>query len=447
MNVRLSMRLAAAVALSGWLTVIPASASAAEKQRPEPPRTLEDLLLQAEQMANQQPANQPAPAKEGDEQQPANEPAPANSDAVQQPVNPQLIVNDMQRLIAARDQIVNRAQLFQTLRELRQLEPQFLQLVVQVQNAQRNFNAAQNQLNVINKMAANAPPGAPGPDPAAVAAAQNSFNNADQRLRDAVNNRNVFFANQLLPRLQRVQPELPRFFENYVGMRKLIPLDRKHPASGPLLNELRNSILKRVDFVEGHILAGILYAYAGDANAQAEFKKASDINEPCGLACSLLGYDCCYGLVMAGTPDDIPKEYITFLKKLDPKRQTTAACWLIGARAFSKGQHNEATTFLQKALTKADEAAAPQLRGELSWLYLFAENKRDIQKAKSVLKDLDAESAWQVKRAHAGLAAEQGAFERATALMEGCRASAPPAFDAELADQHNNYKSGKSWLR
>jgi hypothetical protein len=431
MNVRLYMRLAAAMALSGWLTVI-ATASAAEKKGREPPRTLEDLLLQAEQMANQQPANAPVPA--------APNPVP-------QPVDPQHIVNEMQRLIAARDQIVARAQLFQTLRELRELEPQFLQLVVQVHNAQRNFNAAQNQLNVINKMAANAPPGAPGPDPAAVAAAQNSFNNANQQLRNAVQNRDIFFVNKLRPRFQRVQAEFPRFLQNYVLMRKLIPLDRKHPASGPLLNELQNSIPHRNDFVEGHILAGILYAYDGNANAQAEFKKASDINEPCGLACSLLGYDCCYGLVIAGAPDDIPKEYITFLKKLDPKRQTTAVCWLVGARAFAKGQHNEATTFLQKALTKAEGAASPQLRGELSWLYLFAENTRDIEKAQKVLKGLDATSAWQVKRAHAGIAAEQGSFDKAIELMEGCRASAPPAFDAELADQQNAYKSGKAWLR
>lgn len=437
-------RLAAVISLSGWLVLAPAASAQNNAKAPD---TLEDLLLQAEQMANQQPARRPPPTKEGDQQQPGNEAAPPPPNAVQPPVDPQFLVNEMQKLIAVRDQIVSQAQLFHTLRELRQREPQVLQLVRQVQNAQRIFKTAQNNLNVINTMAANAPPGAPGPDPAAVAAAANTFQNASQQLQGALNNRDAFFANELRPRLQRVQPALPRFFQNYVLMRKLLPLDRKHPANRPLLNALQNSIRQRIDFVEGHILAGILYAYDGDANAQTEFKNASDINEPCGFAFSLLGYDCGYGLVIAGTPNIIPKEYIASLKKLDGKRQTTAACWLVGARAFSNGQYNDAKTFLHRAFAKANGAASPQLRGEVAWLYLFAEKQRDSEKAKELLAGLDAEPAWQVKRANAGLAAERGSFPQAVALMEGCRASAPPRFDAELAAQQNAYQSGELWLR
>lgn len=428
------------MALSSWLTVILATAPAAEKKGREPPRTLEDLLLQAEQMANQQPDKKNVPA-------PANQPVPANPNAAPQPVDPQQIVNDMQRLIAARDQIVARSQLFQTLRELRREEPKLSPLVEAVKMATQNAKKAENQLNIVAGITRGAGPGGPGPGAGNVAAAQANLGNAMAIRNNAITAADRFYNNELLPRYQRIGPELPRFFENYGQMRKLIPLDRQYPARDRLLAELDRETQLNREFVEGHILTGILHAYAGKANeAEAAFKNASDMNEQCGLAFTPLGYDCSYGLLLVGKPN-LVDGYVKILKAFDADRETSAACWLIGAHAFSKGQYNEASKFLYKAFTKAGETASPQLRGEVAWLYLFAENKVNIERAQELLRDLGAESAWQVKRANAGLAAERGNFPEALALMEGCLASAPPHFDAELADQQDAYKAGRVWLR
>lgn len=427
----MQVRLAAAIALTGWLTVSFATSACAHPP-PSTPRTLEDLLLEAEKMVDRQSASQPVST---------------DSNAVRPPVDPQRIAGEMRRLIEERNQIVDRSALFQTLRELRRNEPRFSALVAAVKVATQNAKNAQNQLNIVAGMARGAGPGGPGPGAANVAAAEANLGNAMAIRTNAISAANQFYNTELMPRYQRIGPALPRFFENYCQMRKLIPLDRQHPARDQLLAELDRGIQLNREFVEGHVLTGILCAYAGKANeAEAAFKNASDMNEQCGLAFTPLGYDCSYGLLLVGKPN-LVDGYVKTLKAFDADRETSAACWLIGAHAFSKGQYNEASKFLYKAFTKADEAASPQLRGEVAWLFLFAENKRDIEKAQKLLKGLDAESAWQVKRGNAGLAAEQGAFAQALALMEGCRASAPPHFDAELSAQQNDYKAGKVWLR
>jgi hypothetical protein len=451
MNTRLNMRLTVTMALSLWLNVILATAFAAEKNGREPPRTLEDLLLQAEQMANQLPDGKNIPAKEGDDQQLANQAVPAPLNAEQQPANPQQFplavnaINEMQRLIDERNRVVNRSQLFATLRELCSKQPEFDRLCDAVDEATQCAKVAGNQLAVVRRMAMG---GGPGPNQQRVAAAQATWNAAADNLRNAKTTAHNFFQAELRPRINRVVPELPVFFANYAQMRKMIPLDRQDPAQGQLLKTLQHNMPQSTDFVEGHILTGILHAYGGDANgAQEAFAQASTINKSTGLAFTTLGYDCCYGLLLIGTPNEISDEYIRRLKEVNDARRTSAVNWLLGAYYFSKYEYNEASKFLYRAFTQAEETASPQLRGEVAWLYLFAKNKRDIKKAEELLKGLDAEPAWQVKRANAGLAAEQGNFSQAVTLMAGCLASAPPHFDAELAQQQNTYKAEQLWQR
>ncbi len=428
----MQVRLAATIASSCWLAIVFTTASLAQT-RPQPTRTLEDLLLEAEKMVDQQPPHKALPE---------------NPDARREPANPQHVIDEMRRLVEERNRIVDRSALFATLRQLRGEERRFFQLAQAVNVATRNAKQAANQLNIVAGMARGAGNGGPGPVAAQLAAAQAALNNASAVLNNATAEAQNFYNAELQPRYQRVGPALPRFFENYSQMRKLIPLDRQNPAQSHLLAELQRDMQHSDDFVEGHILTGILHAYSGDNTAaQAAFIRASDINESAGLAFTPLGYDCCYGLLLAGKPEDIPLGYVSVLKKLDPKRQTSAVCWLVGAHAFARSQYNEASKFLYKAFTKADKAASPQLRGEVAWVYLFAENKQDIEKALELLEGLDAASAWQVKRAKAGVAAGQGAFPQAIALMEGCRASAPPHFDEELNAQQKSYSSGQIWLR
>jgi hypothetical protein len=451
MNTRLNMRLTVTMALSLWLNVILATAFAAEKNGREPPRTLEDLLLQAEQMANQLPDGKNIPAKEGDDQQLANQAVPAPPNAEQQPANPQQLplavnaINEMQRLIDERNRIVNRSTLFATLRELCGKEPERRQLVAAVHQATQGAKAAGNQLAVVRRMAMG---GGPGPNQQHVNNAQAAWNAAEANLRNATTKAENFFQIELQPRINRVAPELPVFFANYAQMRKVIPLDRQDPARGQLLDKLQRNMQQSPDFVEGHILIGILHAYGGDdKGAQEAFAQASTINESTRLAFTTLGYDCSYGLLLIGKPDGIAPEYIRALKEFDGVRRTSAVNWLLGAYFFSKYQYNEAAKFLYPAFTDAKGAASPQLRGEVAWLYLFAKKQRDIKKAEELLKGLDAEPAWQVKRANAGLEAARGDFVKAIKLMAECLPSAPPFFEKELNDQQKAYTSGQEWQR
>ena len=307
-----------------------------------------------------------------------------------------------------------------------------------VTGALRGYQAAQNRLQIAQGLAR-------GTGPEAVAAAQDNFNAAAQALANTKSDAAAFYESELRRRYERVSGALPSFFENYGRMRKLLTHSRVDPNRDALVHELEQGVHRCDEFVEGHVLNGINYVYAGDSvRAEAAFTKASAINGTHGMVFTVLGIDCCYGLLLLDRADTVD-DYIKQLKRLDRQHQTPARCWLIAAHAYAKGKHNDAVSFFAKAVARSKGNASPELRAEASMPYLFAENKIDLKKAVELLDGLEDQGAWQVLRANAGCAAEREEWAQATALIGACSIAAPPRLEKELSAQRAAYEASTPW--
>lgn len=383
-------------------------------------RSLADLLLEAEE---------PTPEKD-------------RGAAAATQTDPTAARQAMRLLIDERRRIVGNSDMFDTLRGIIREEPKQRQFVQQVRMAVRAQQEAKNALEIVSGMARG---GGPGPGTEAVAAAQGRLNEASQKVaavqRDAMNH----YAAEIAPRYQRLSKALPDFFDNYGRMRSLLTHSGRDPARDALLLELEDGRARCEEFTEGHVLTGIMQCYAGkDTEAEAAFSRASEINIRHGLVFTPLGYDCCYGLILLGKADTL-EDYIGLLRKLPPKQQTSVCCWLIGAHSLAKRKYSDAASFLVKAVSKAKGHASPQLRGEAAIVYLLVENKLNVDKAKDLLDGLEDHDAWQVQRAYASLAAEEGEWPKAVALIDACLGAAPPRLRSELTNQQAAYQASEPW--
>ncbi len=125
------------------------------------------------------------------------------------------------------------------------------------------------------------------------------------------------------------------------------------PNRPGVLQVLDRAVGDREDFYEGRVLAA--FAQASDGNpdeAREHLDRACIGVEKFRLFGTAFAHDCCHADTLLGTPDLVDR-YVTDLRKLDPVRQTSMRCWLVGWHAMLCCRDHEADTFLRKALAKA----------------------------------------------------------------------------------------------
>jgi len=354
-------------------------------------------------------------------------------------LDPLDIQRTLSELIAERDNIVRRHDLFRRLKAAQQLEAPLKGLRARVNAASVALGRANHQLQAAQErmkgVAAN---------PAAVDAADAVRARAEAALVDATQGLQAQLQ-QLEPIYADVREDLPAFLTNYQRMRALLLPDRRNPHLGAFTSVLESGNARTSDFVEGHVLSAIALTYAGEADrAERSLEKASAFVLEHNLVLTALGEDCCYGWLLIGKPQST-KPYIDHLKKLDVPRQTPARCWLIAAWSAASGKHADAISFFGKAVAKSKGNAPPQLLAEAAMALTYLEGKTNAEKAGRYLEEAGDNGSWQLLRARAGLAAENEKWSEAIELLEECILAAPPRLEAELRVQQASYREEEPW--
>lgn len=87
---------------------------------------------------------------------------------------------------------------------------------------------------------------------------------------------------------------------------------------------------------------------------------------------------------------------------------------------------------------------------EAASFYLTCENEkvRNPGKARDLIAKVPAEATcWQILRARAALAAEDGKWDQAVDLIKSCGNHCPPTIEGEVAAQQKSYEAKEPWLR
>lgn len=263
---------------------------------------------------------------------------------------------------------------------------------------------------------------------------------------------------------------------SYVKLRAVVPTNRCDPNLPAVTNALEAAIGGRQDFGEGRILAAACHLYGGDfQQADQRLQEASKFLGEHALNVSPPGQDCCFCWLALQKPQAV-KGYVETLenpKKFPPRIMTAYQALLVGNHGWQTAEFNNAKTFYQLVVSKADVFTNPPgpavtpLIADAALFFLAAGNEvvRDPARAEKLLDTIvpgqHAANSWQVRRARAALKAtkaEQAVaagdseaadvlWQEAVAELTASRSESIPTLDAEIDEQLNAYRERKVWYR
>lgn len=431
---------------------------------------LAELLEQADWPAGRPPASDATvsdPSAEAVPDELAANPPPAQAGRPrmqqtapqQQPVLPQ---KRFRELLQERHRIVDRCELFDTLKEVLQKEPLLWQNLMNLQASgvtvvtQRQAVASlQRQLSVARL------PEISAALSRQLNAAQGLLRQAERNERDATEKFNAA-KREVQPLYDRLGPNLEPWIRCYRELREYFPRNRLHAARGQVLPILEADIQARPDFHEGRVLAALGAAYQGDAKAAEDhLARTGDELDRHGLSFTIIGEDFCTGCIDAGMPGDVGDKVARFITKkitgLGLTQQTPNRCWLVGSCFVRQGKVADAKTFFSRGLAKLKKAKQPDfenpLVGDAALLHLvyrsqsLGEPDAAIKKARDFLAPVSAVSeCFEIIRARAALAAADGDWKSALHLMAECGQRCPPALDDDIKSQRSAYAEKRVWI-
>jgi tetratricopeptide (TPR) repeat protein len=224
-----------------------------------------------------------------------------------------------------------------------------------------------------------------------------------------------------------------------------------------MLGIMEQACGRRNDFFEGRVLAALGQAYEGNVDAaKAHLKNACEGFAACELFKSGLAHDCCHAFLLLNAPEEV-EAWTDWVRRLDARRQSSVKCWLVGQAAMLRGKANEADQYFGKAISKSKMLAKdkplpapPTLVGDAACFYLTCENEKllKVDKARELLGKVPANDAsWQVLRARAALAAQDGEWQKAVDVLDECAKHVPKTLDNEVTAQREAYTQKQRWLR
>lgn len=275
---------------------------------------------------------------------------------------------------------------------------------------------------------------------------------------------------------QKLRTDFMAWLTLYIKLRAFMPTSRQDPNLPVIVGSLEAAIGNRRDFGEGRILAATCHLYAGDFElARQRLEEASTFLNEHGLNVSPPGQDCCSGWLALQRPQAV-KGYVETLenpKVFPPRIMTAYQSLLVGNHGWQTAEFNNAKTFYQRVVSKADvfkqppgPAVVPMI-ADVALFFLAAGNEgvRDPARAEKLLDTIvagqPAADAWQVRRARAALKAmkaEQAAtggdrraaealWQEAVQELTACRQDSLPTLDAEIDEQLQAYREQKVWFR
>lgn len=344
--------------------------------------------------------------------------------------NPRL---EIERLIAERNQIIDRCDLFETMERVFREQAVFAQRLAFQRAAAAELHAAQLGRNQVLALGEAGKPHQGDAD--------NRVRNAERQLREA-NGAVEKQVSVLQPLYNKIGPEIPRWLQTYAEMRAWLKPDRRDPNRPAVHQALQAAITRRNDFYEGHVLAALAGAYDGDADAaDKHLAEACKGYARLRLFFSPLGPDCCHTYLLLGKPEMV-RDWVNEIKKMNAgKPQTSLLCWLVGNAEMLDGKDNEAKKYLDRALTKVAAFGKPPkplpepLVGDAAFFYATTSNGKllNLEKAKELLAKVPEKSdAWEVLRARAAVLFAEGKEAEGRTALEACRERAPKVLNERL---------------
>jgi tetratricopeptide (TPR) repeat protein len=256
-----------------------------------------------------------------------------------------------------------------------------------------------------------------------------------------------------------LQPHVPRWIELYRQMADFLPPRFDDPHRSQVVGVLEAAIRKRKDFFEAQVLAAIGRAYDGHVTeATQHLDGAIEVIESCGSALypSLVAHDCAYACILAGQPEKVELFIKLIKEKIDATDQYQRQQWLVAVYACAVGNEGDARTYFRRVLSKVGfiqkrtVPVSPILVGDAAFFFLTqstasltAAQVADYkQMAEQLLENVPTEDpwVWQLLRAKAALAADQGEWGTALKHLEDCEEVCPRTIDAEVQAVKAGYR-------
>jgi len=458
--------------LASWAAERDAEAGA--QALPDGPRTLENLLREADEQAYGKPqsGDKPVSHQEDWKWEPENapnqpaKPAQPTPDDQAQPLNrpaalqalaplPVVNINDLQVLIDRRNDIIDDCNFFATLKEIVQQEQKLRKLKSTQKQATFNRDQAVNEANILNG------PGANLMLPAIKANAKRQAAMALANLERVEGA--VAVQQQVLQSLyERITPHIGPWVRVYRDMAKFVAPRRNDPNRQAVLHCLERAVNQRDDFFEGRVLAAYCHAYDGRIQAcDNHLCTAISLIDECApvLYFAQVTHDCAYVCIIAGQPDRV-KPLIQILNGLPRDQQSLSQLWLVASYSVATKKENDAATYFMRALAKMGffkkpangQPAAPidpMLAGDAAHFFLTQTNPVDkqIENAKNLVNRVGQNDAWQMMRAQAALAARQKRWPAAQQVIAACEEECPLTLQAQVAAETQAYLGNREWIR
>jgi hypothetical protein len=365
---------------------------------------------------------------------------------------PQEAAGQLQQLIGDREANVTKNKVFVALKKIQEQQPQLHVLQASVIAAKSQWRAADFELTKVSKLAfGTAGNGMAGQ----LNNARERLDAAERALQESQRKLAGFVQANLQPWLNKVDAARPEWARIYQAMRNLVPTDRADPRAGEVSAIYAAECRRQEHFVEGYVLGAITAIYANELReATDSLEKAARMIVDFQLGDLLVSADFCHAWLLLGKPDAC-KPVVEFIKAMADTATSIEQDCIVGMHAYATRKFNDGATYYGRAIHKqarlkrqAGLDAPPALWGEAAMLFMQMDDRNQKNKAKHVLQKADPHNqsgAWQVLRARATLAAEDGRWGDAEVLLATSESRAPLVKQAELRAQLAGYRQKTRW--